>query len=210
MKGSLGKKLRQLRLSAGFSFDSLELKTKISAQHLRNLEKEKFDRLPAPVFVRGFLKKWAQATNGDARELQHIYNQSARSFSSKYILEPVSYRVFRFPPARYIFIVLCIASAIALFSYIYYNQFIAVRNPQVQITYPIDVDSVSLTQSVRLEGNTQSVERLIINDTPVALNQNGTFLYHYALQKGLNTILFIATNRDGEQVKIIRNILYGS
>lgn len=210
MKKSLGKKLRQLRLNAGLSFEELELTTKISSYHLRNLEEEKYDKLPAPVFVRGFLQKWAHATKGNEQELYGMYNKSARPSLPKNVLGVVSLKVLRVPSFRYVFVVLCVVGAVVLFSYIYYNQFIAVRNPQVQITHPLDVDSVSLTQQVRLQGTTQSVENLTINGVRVALGNNGTFLYQYNLEQGLNTISFIATNQDGERVKIIRNILYGS
>lgn len=209
MKSLLGKKLRQLRLSAGFSFDELELKTKISVQHLRNLEKGKFEHLPAPVFVRGFLQKWARATNGNANELQYMYAQNTHSKPPQHKFESISFRTFHLPSLRYFFVVLCVGCAVALFSYIYYTQFIAARDPQVQITYPLDVDSVSLTQEVRIQGNTQNVDHLTVNNTPVALNHNGAFLHFYTLEQGLNTVSFIATNQKGEQVKIIRNILYG-
>ena len=209
MKSALGTQLRQLRLNSGLSFRALEMRTKISVQHLRNLEKERFDNLPAPVFVCGFLQKWAQATNGNAEELQRIYNEHVCSFSSKNPLYSTPLKVFHLPSLRFVFMSACIVGVIGLFSYISYQQFIVVREPLVQVTNPTDGDSVSLTKRIHLEGTTQSVEHLVINGNTVVLQSDGTFFHQYDLKKGFNEILFVATNEQGRSVKIIRNILYG-
>ena len=215
MKSGLGKKLRSLRLSSGLSYRALGLKTKISVQHLRNLEREKFEHLPAPVFVKGFLKKWAQVTNGNTRELHRMYEDNARaSVAPKYNFHEVRLRRFRIPVLRCISlklmsVILCVVVAVALFSYIYYTQFIAVRDPQIQVMNPADVDSVSVEQQIWLSGKVQNAESVTVNGRTVVLEQDGTFLYHYNLNTGLNIISFIATNEKGEQVKIIRNIVYG-
>jgi flagellar biosynthesis protein FlhG len=55
-----GALLRQAREALGLSLDDYVRVTKISIYYLRNIENEEFDDLPAPVYVRGYLRQMAQ------------------------------------------------------------------------------------------------------------------------------------------------------
>ena len=55
-----GVRLRRSRMFRGFEIDDIADVTKVSRTHLRNIEDENFKDLPADVYVRGFVKAYAQ------------------------------------------------------------------------------------------------------------------------------------------------------
>jgi cytoskeleton protein RodZ len=60
-----GNKLRDAREARGLSLDDVAHVTRIPRSSLALIEEGRFDRLPAPVFVRGFLKSYARAVGLD-------------------------------------------------------------------------------------------------------------------------------------------------
>jgi len=49
--------LQQTRKAAGISLRDVAAQTKIGSFHLRSIEEQRFDALPAPVYLRGFLRE---------------------------------------------------------------------------------------------------------------------------------------------------------
>lgn len=58
---SAGEFLRQLRENAGLSLKDVAQRTKISPMRLEQIEREMYDRLPAAVYLRGFVLEYAKA-----------------------------------------------------------------------------------------------------------------------------------------------------
>jgi flagellar biosynthesis protein FlhG len=58
---SAGRFLRQLRESAGLTLKDVAHRTKISSMRLDQIEQEMFERLPAAVYLRGFVLEYAKA-----------------------------------------------------------------------------------------------------------------------------------------------------
>jgi flagellar biosynthesis protein FlhG len=61
-----GARLRRWRIARGIELERIASATKISASYLRSLEEERFDALPASVYVRGFLTAYVRAVGLDA------------------------------------------------------------------------------------------------------------------------------------------------
>lgn len=60
-RAGLGAKLRECREARGFSLDDLSRATRIVPRQLLALEEDRFRDLPAPVFVRGFIRAYCAA-----------------------------------------------------------------------------------------------------------------------------------------------------
>jgi cytoskeleton protein RodZ len=58
---AVGAFLRELRVKRGLSLDELSRVTRVPRPHLESLESDAFSALPAPVFVRGFIRAYCQA-----------------------------------------------------------------------------------------------------------------------------------------------------
>ncbi len=70
----IGSSLREARLRQSLDFPELEERTKIRPKYLRALEDERFDILPAPTYVRGFLRSYAEALGLDGQPFVDEYN----------------------------------------------------------------------------------------------------------------------------------------
>jgi hypothetical protein len=70
----IGNSLREARLRKELDFPELEQGTKIRAKYLRALEDENFDQLPAPTYVRGFLRAYADYLGLDGQLYVDEYN----------------------------------------------------------------------------------------------------------------------------------------
>jgi hypothetical protein len=70
----IGSSLREARLRQDLDFPELEERTKIRPKYLRALEDEHFDILPAPTYVRGFLRSYAESLGLDGQPFVDEYN----------------------------------------------------------------------------------------------------------------------------------------
>jgi Helix-turn-helix domain/Domain of unknown function (DUF4115) len=70
----IGTTLRDARTRQGLDFPELEQLTKIRPKYLRALEDERFDILPAPTYVKGFLRSYAEVLGLDGQPFVDEYN----------------------------------------------------------------------------------------------------------------------------------------
>ena len=70
-----GKSLKQIRERLGIDLKAISAETKISIKVLESIEEEDLKHLPARVYLKGFLKAYAQALNLDPQNLIDGYLQ---------------------------------------------------------------------------------------------------------------------------------------
>jgi flagellar biosynthesis protein FlhG len=68
-----GPALRRTRLARGLELDQIHRTTKVNPVHLRNIEEERFELLPAAVYVRGFVTAYARCLGLDAGRVANDY-----------------------------------------------------------------------------------------------------------------------------------------
>lgn len=70
-----GPRLRRARLLRGVEVEDVAAATKIGPAYLRSLEEDRFDDLPAVVYVRGFVAAYARFLGLDANAVTRSYAQ---------------------------------------------------------------------------------------------------------------------------------------
>jgi cytoskeletal protein RodZ len=88
---SVGQHLRRCREQRDKSIEDLARETRIPVAALLLLEGDRFDELPAEVFVRGFLRAYARAVSISVDETMALYTLGRRSAS----VEPLSLEPLR-------------------------------------------------------------------------------------------------------------------
>jgi cytoskeletal protein RodZ len=68
-----GAQLRQAREHRGLSLDEVATKTRVQRRYLQALEEGTVDKLPEPVYARGFLKRYADFLNLDSAGIAERY-----------------------------------------------------------------------------------------------------------------------------------------
>lgn len=76
---SLGERLRKAREEKSFSRDDIAEATKISDRRLEDLENDRFELLPPPVFVKGFIRAYCRHVDLDEKELVRVYEEALKS-----------------------------------------------------------------------------------------------------------------------------------
>ena len=88
-----GPLLRQIREAVGVELREIAERSKIGMAYLQALEGEVFAKLPAPVYVRGFLAEYARALGLDAERVKQTYLDRFRASRPQppgEVREPVS------------------------------------------------------------------------------------------------------------------------
>jgi len=110
----IGVSLRQARNSSGLTVQDVSRELRISLTYLKNLEDGKFDELPAPAYVSGFIRSYGRFVGLDGEEMVARY----RRLNSKELIQnyknPMSTRPPQTPSAA-------IASSIVVIAAIAYG-----------------------------------------------------------------------------------------
>lgn len=73
---SLGPYLRELREAKGMSLDDIARSTRVGRRHLEALEEDTFGELPAPVFVKGFIRAYCEFLDCPSERALELYRQT--------------------------------------------------------------------------------------------------------------------------------------
>jgi cytoskeleton protein RodZ len=115
--GSLGTYLRGLRSAKDVSLDELARATRVGRSHLEALEAEDLTSLPAPVFVKGFIRAYCEFLQADpAQALAHyrtLIGERAHAASTGH-MEPRAAAIGRGPV--FVSVILLVVLGTALFA----------------------------------------------------------------------------------------------
>ena len=76
----VGALLKNEREKRSLNYGQLESMTMLRSYILEALEHEEWDKLPQPVFVRGFLKSYARAIGLDEQKVMDLYESGVSKF----------------------------------------------------------------------------------------------------------------------------------
>jgi hypothetical protein len=91
----IGSSLREARLRNGYEISDAEAATKIRTKYLKALEDERFELLPAPTYIKGFLHSYAEFLGLDGQLYVDEYNSRYSA-----VEEDVAIRPRRQPQSR--------------------------------------------------------------------------------------------------------------
>ena len=77
---SFGRYLKSVRIEKGIDLTSIAEETKISHSILVNLENEHHEHLPSPLFVKGFIRGYADVVGADASLAEKSYEDSLEKY----------------------------------------------------------------------------------------------------------------------------------
>ncbi len=72
----IGKELKEVREEKGITLEEVAEKTKISQRFLEAIENGRWEELPEEVYLRGFLKTYAEVLGLDGKEFVANYQRS--------------------------------------------------------------------------------------------------------------------------------------
>lgn len=204
---TLGERLRQFRLDKRMSLGEISRITKIQTAYLEYLEDGDYDKLPADVYVKGFLRSYGDFLGVDGKILVKLYEkekgirknleESKNPQAYKIPAKPVNISSFVFTPqkmALYLVIIVIISGL----TYLYKEIGSFADAPRLVVFSP-QTDTTIESNSLYVEGVTDKDASLFINDQPILVNDDGKFKENITLQSGMNTINLRALNKFGKE-----------
>jgi cytoskeleton protein RodZ len=118
---TVGRYLRQEREKKGVSLDSVAKVTRITMENLEALERDDFQAISAPVFVRGFLRSYANYLGLDPQELVSRYDSQTDLFKAPRAKETPQPPKEENPLTKYL-VYLCILLGAVALSFYYFQR----------------------------------------------------------------------------------------
>ncbi|EKE11455.1 MAG: hypothetical protein ACD_15C00077G0013 [uncultured bacterium] len=198
---TLGEKLRNLRSEKRISLGEVSRMTKIQVKYLECLEAGEYDKLPVDVYVKGFLRGYAQFLGVDDSILMRLYekekgiksNLERVSSNKEPKKEKIDISPFLITPKVLGFLAFSFFFLGGIF-YLYKEIDAFANTPKLIIINPAQNSSEN-DNSVIVEGITDKDARVFINNQPILVSDEGRFSENLALQSGTNTINVKAINR---------------
>lgn len=199
---TLGEKLKKIREDRRISLNEISRVTKIQIRYLECLEQGDYDQLPVDVYVKGFLRSYADFLGVDEKILLRLYEKekgikkNIEKDKKPKIFEktkPINISSFVFTPKKIIISAIIILVLAGLF--FIYNEIGSYANaPRLIILNPGDNSEVS-DNFIFVEGITDKDVSVFINSQPVLVNDEGKFSEKITLQSGVNVINVKAVNK---------------
>lgn len=198
---TLGEKLRSLRNERRISLGEISRHTRIQAKYLEYLEEGAYDKLPVDVYVKGFLRGYAEFFGIDEKCLIRLYekekgiktNLEKKEDNKVAKRESINISPFLITP-KIISITAGILLVFGGFFYLYKEIGAFTNVPKLVVLNP-EQNSIENSNSVTVEGVTDKDAKLFINNQPILVSDEGSFSEKLALQFGTNTITVKAVNR---------------
>ena len=192
--------LKSARESFSYDLSHVARITNISPKFIEYLEAGYYHRLPADVYVYGFLRKLAELYRTDAELLIFQYKKE-RGIHEQLNKKTPTYKSytdskFEITPRTIGYGALA-AFVIFILGYLFYQVHAINQPPHLNITDP--ANNARITQSsVVVQGNTDPGVNLSMNDQQIFVDSDGNFKQPVSLSPGEKILTFVAKNNFGK------------
>lgn len=202
--------LTERRKFLKISFGDLVTKTGIPAKHLKKIEKGEWCDLPSGVYVKGFLKKYAEVVGLDENELALRYENEWNQVCKVDLPKPKNKTLNRFNFLKQFSFRRIILGTIGVFVLLYIGwQFkVILEKPDLSLNYPIESDIIVDNPKLEFKGKVSQDSALTINNEIIFAGEDGSFIKEVELLNGVNTFEIKAVSRFGKENKAVRRITY--
>lgn len=190
---TLGERMRKIREERRLSLGEISKSTKIQVKYLEYLEEGTYLKLPADVYVRGFLRSYAvfmglneiaiikqfEREKGVHRNIKKVADDDGATTPIKFSSIVIT------PKAIIVSGILLVVISSFIYLYVEVNNFVS--KPRLNINTPIDGTVVSGT-STHVTGIAEKDALVFINEQPVLVSEKGEFSEDVGLKSGLNVI----------------------
>jgi len=213
---SFSEKLRRAREEAGLSKEKAAQLLNLPAKYIEYLERGELDRLPADVYSRGFLRKYAKVLDIDPdlsvlefekeiKIIRHLNKGAGKKTSEHQPLPSLSSNRWIITPKT-----LGLGAGAILFllvaGYLAYQLHFLISPPGLSVFEPAP-DSMTENAVLTVKGETEVSAKLTINGQMVYVDKDGRFQQEMTLSQGLNVIRIEAANRFGKTNLVVRQVM---
>lgn len=201
---TVGQILKDARIKKGISLIKLENLTKIKREFILKIENGDWDKLPEFPVVSGFVKNLANAlglsVDNTNAVLRRDYPPKKLSINPKPDVE----KKFSWSP-KLTFAVGVGALVLLVLGYLGMEYIKFVKPPELTVISPKNSE-IFHSQKIKISGKTTTDALLMVNNQPIILDQDGSFVTELEIAKDTKEIKFVATSRSGKTTEVVRSI----
>ncbi len=209
---SLGEWLRHKREEMGVELEEVAHDIKVPKSFLQGLEEGNNSKLPADVYVQGFVKNYAEYLRLDSRRALKLLKKES-GIKKNIEKEKKPFKIakpmkFSFAVLNPRFIKIGLIGAIVVTAIIYLGVAISsfTSAPIIELESPGDKIETSDFQTVFKGKISDSDSEIYINGQKVFVEKDGAFAKTIDLADGINSFEIIAKNKFEKETKIERTI----
>ncbi|MBI2515110.1 helix-turn-helix domain-containing protein [Candidatus Wolfebacteria bacterium] len=190
----------------GLTIERLAELTNIPERYLTALRDGDLKRLPPGPYVRGYLMKIAEILEIDGRILWDVYKKQhpLRTSGIEDRLPRNRFALKRFKKKAVVWAI--IIGLIVIYLIWQGKDFFG--TPSIEIVNPVSDNAVVNSASIRLTGEVNPKDKLMVNNEEVLVEASGRFEKEFPLQPGVNTAEFKVKRFLGKETKVVRQIIY--
>lgn len=201
---TLAEHLSLSRQKLNLDIKTVSLLTQIKQSYIESLEAGDFHRLPAEVYIKGFLKQLAQAYHLKESDLVDQYEKEQGFYKKTPNSTPINRPKININP-RNLVIAVAALLIIGVGAYITSQIRSVLAPPVLEISDPASDVNVS-GRNIVISGRTEIGADVSINNQVVLVDKNGFFAENLALSPGLNVIEIKSINKFHKESVAVRKI----
>lgn len=212
-RGGFGDRFREMRQRHGVTLETAAQALRIPARTLDAMERGAYGELPADVYLRGFVKAYADYLGMDpdealkefAAERQALPPDESRRHNVT-ILRPLKKRPRLTMRPRTTAIAVSVLLGLGVLLYLLIEARGFTRPPDLAVTEPAGNVEVE-TNTLVVRGTADPTAEVRINGERTFVTQDGTFEETLGVGEGVNTIRVSALSVGGKERVVTREIL---
>lgn len=206
----IGEELKEARQRLKIKIKEAARELKISAKHLEALENNRFDKLPAGVYVKNFIREYAFYLKLEPDKLIEIFNNEVslnRKYDQKSLFSKrAGLSIYFFSIPKILKNLAIISSVLVCACYLGFCMKKIISPPSLSIINPGD-NLITEERYVDIKGLTDPEAEIVINGELILKNGSGFFEKKVNLKDGLNIISITAQKKYSQKNNITKKIL---
>lgn len=202
----LSETLAEIMRMKSLDIEKLSLLTGVSERYIKFFLEEKFGKLPAAPYVRGYLTRIAQALNLDAEKIwqEYLKDNEVLKRAGKEDRMPENRFVPQVPFSK----TLAVIGAIFLIAILAVIRTLYINNPKLEFHNLKDDITIVKEAKLVIKGKIDPNYKLTLNNGEIFLNKDGSFEKEIFLEAGFNAFTFKAKKVLGRERVITKQIFY--
>ena len=208
---NFGEKLKKMRENLGMGLEKAAQLLNTQVKYLEKLEQGEMETLPAEVYMKGLLRRYAKILEVDEAALLVEYGKELNI--ARYLSKAAVHRSL--PSLRSPRLIITPKTMSLIFGgllfffvigYLVYQLNFLISPPKLILEQPAG-DLATNEKTLEIIGQTDSGSRLTINGQEVYIDKDGRFRQMVNLNEGLNSLKIEVANRFNKSQSILRQIM---
>ncbi|MFH1822571.1 MAG: helix-turn-helix domain-containing protein [Patescibacteria group bacterium] len=211
----IAEELKQARLRKKINLKEIAKKININYKYLKILEKGEFDKLPAGIYGKNFLKEYSIFLGLDYQKIVKIFSEMPTEGQRGEINKEKNKEIFSkqivkgskliiFPKIIKSIVIILVVLGCFLYLGVCLNKIIS--PPRLNIVEPSD-NLITKNSFINIIGTTEPEAEVTINGELLSIDSDGSFTEKVNLKNGVNTLIIIAKKKYGREIMVKKQIL---